>query len=293
MAYLKEVKVSQEFINSLIPFNKKTGQCLQLNKVLSSDGGLCNDVFEVTGEALYKGLNGDIYKVCCSKSCNFIGKWIPTTSKVEEDEYESHMKASAQGISPKIHKVLSCDDGDFLIMDKLNESLLDSLQKFNKEQKMYTVNYIKSLLQNKDLIFKMDIHSADYNLEMLTDYLKGDIKDNYRATEIILERGVDLPRFVLPLDSPERKEQMVEDVRACISVLQQLYKYAGLIHHDAHPGNFMCDDRRNWYIIDFGLSTPISRNMGDETTDVLNLTGTIKTLSRLMFGRFDHIFRSL
>lgn len=262
---------ADEVMKDLIPKSKNFQKyCVKLNAIYLPSGNKCPGAFEIKDTLAGEGTN-KVYQVCCSDVCDYVGKWTPADGKFTGEptnEVMNQIKASKMRIAPKIHMILSCSAGEMIIMDSLYMTFYDKIFNFSKEQMDYTISYIDLLLSDRPPLDKMKL-----NLNRLVNFQKTpDVRNSrlvFKEIKYITGKINDhcdkngqshIPPYECPKDTPNESKEKLNSFNSCLELIYGLH-LGGMLHNDAHTENFMCDKLGQWYIIDFGRATILTKQL--------------------------------
>lgn len=279
---LRPKAVSDELMANILGKNNLVREyCITLDSIYSGVSKEdCVYVIRKIGQEKF-GVYGTIYQTCCGDNCQFIAKWIPIEGIESEDEEIPTLKnvlreanlqqlVAEQGLAPIIREVWTCSKGVFIIMDSLDitlESLVDSL---TQEQVDVVNSYSNILTKEVDPLIqkkyanmeKLKVDTSDKPNHIWE--LRRIVEDNKKVNREKVNYS--LPEPKIPPDSKEVESEITQSIIECWNLLKKL-KTLGIIHRDAHPGNFMRNKEGRWYLIDFGMARKIEDANEEDSPD--------------------------
>ena len=249
-------------------------------RVYLKDEGGCSTGFHIPAQSNKIGQDskyGSVFPTCCGSQCSFVTKVQPWDAATEHEAQMQHL-AAQRGLAPKVYSAMLCSQPreTRVVMDRMQRTLQEVISGFTAEQRDFLEPMVHhhawAVLNHEDVAQWLTLQDED-EFDLFSAKLR--VQDLIRRYSDIasLEEGLSLIHSVaqlcpvpyvqsfveymrsnVPEDSVDQRRERVRAIQSSLRLVDELHA-TFILHNDLHWGNFMCDERGQWKIIDFGLST--------------------------------------
>lgn len=234
-----------------IKFNKLTekhrNNCVVLRKIYSDEKSV-DDVYEILSDQIGEiSVYGQVYTTCLNKNCDYVAKYQHGEEGLEEAKIQYEL--ARIGICPKIKQVLQCQKGVYIIMDGLKQTLRSSITTLSRTQQDQLNDKFQDILHQLKYPNIQEYYSYEqFFLTRRHIFRNG---NNYKNYNRVRDKLADL-KITVP-DTDEVREFRVSLFFQMFVLLEKMHEQ-GYAHNDCHFNNFMLDQEKRLFLIDFGKS---------------------------------------
>jgi tRNA A-37 threonylcarbamoyl transferase component Bud32 len=273
--------VDEKIMDTIIEDNdlRARGLCPVGKKMYCTEEKCLTNV-KITNDVVGQGSGGIVYRACSVDDCSFVAK-CSRDVEISANEVLIQNAASNYHLAPVIRQFLICKRMAIIIMDGLDKTVLQLLQRISPENeerliKKYLIE-IHNVIEYMVLEEQIVVPKITTIKELMNFLYVMKLKISYEyptMDQTMIDASV--PKFEIDFeDSEEEKKFKIDLVTKAFEKIHKLHQ-RGIYHGDLHFSNIMANSEGKLFIIDFGFSE-FTKNKAEQKLDFLHAIKMLKS----------------